>query len=99
MAHTIQQVAFRWVKANPDLEKLQTVIATQCDDWLRLNVHVWYLWTMKSPTDIYSGLRTSMTSEDSVVIMPVDPTGVNGWAPQVVWDWLNAKATEKRLGF
>jgi len=98
MAHKVLQIAFRWIKTNPDPEKLKSTVGSQGDDWMRLNVHVWYLWTTKTPTEVYSGLLSSMTNEDSVVIIPVDPTTFNGWAPEFVWKWFNDKSALLKLG-
>lgn len=88
MSHKLLQVAFRWIKTAPDPDKLQAAVNPLCDDWARLNVHIWYLWTTRTPAQVYEGLRTSMTQEDSVVILPVDPSDRGGWASKQIWDWL-----------
>lgn len=99
MAHRVVQVSFRWVKTNPDVDKVASAIGVLCDDWIRLNVHTWFLWTTRSTTEIYNGLRASLTPEDSVFIIPVDTTAApGGWAPQFVWDWFRNKAGLIKLG-
>jgi hypothetical protein len=99
MAHRLVQVSFRWIATKPDADKIAVEINKVCDDWLRLNVHGWFLWTSKTPTEVYNGLRTAITNEDSVVISLVDHnTLARGWAPTFIWDWLNKKMNDAQLG-
>jgi len=99
MAHRVVQVSYRWVKTAPVADKVAVEIGKVSDDWLRLNVHVWFLWTTKSPAEIYNVLRTSITTDDGVVVANLDhDTFAHGWAPQFVWDWLNEKMGWAKLG-
>jgi len=99
MAHKILHVGYRWIKTAPDVDKLAPQMSAVSDDWVRLNVHIWFLWTTKSPAEVYEGLRDTLTKEDGVFVAPIDPSVLpHGWAPQFIWDWFKDKAKLVQLG-
>ena len=99
MAHRIMQVGYRWIKTVPNAVDLGPSMTALSDDWIRLNVHIWFLWTTKSPTEVYAGLRTTLSPDDSVLVAPIDiSTLPSGWCPQFVWDWFRKKAELSQLG-
>jgi hypothetical protein len=96
MTQRLVQVSFRWIKAMPEVKNLELIVKSVCDDWFRLNVYCWYLWTTKNPTEVYAGLSRIVKDEDGIVAIGIDPTvHPYGWAPQSFWDWLNPKLLQQ----
>lgn len=95
MARSIYQVTFRWVKTAPENDKFNVLMSGLVENWARLNIQTWFVSTSMDPEQLYQKLKPSLQTEDSVVIVKIDPNVRAGWAPKLIWDWLelNGKQT------
>lgn len=85
----IYQVGFRFVTTTlpaPLIPAIETSMSG-CGDWIRLNVYIWYVATNKSSAEVFAALRGYIKGEDSMVVMAMDQTDFNGWAPPWIWEW------------
>ena len=90
MAYKLYLVGFTWIKSPIKTEGLEPVFSG-LGDWLRFSAHSWLVFTEHPAQVIYEQLRTHMHTEDSVLIVEVNPGNHFGWEPKWIWDWLNAK--------
>lgn len=96
MANRIIQVSFNWTNV-PEVARLDAAIRPLCDDWCRLNLFTYYLWTRHNPTEVYAGLSRIVTEADTAVLTAIDPLiQPYGWAPSFVWEWLYPKVYSLR---
>jgi hypothetical protein len=66
-------------------------------DWYRFNAFTWFLDTQFQSTDIQKQVRAVLSSDESVVVVKVDPTDFNGWASPEIWKWFQSKASTNVL--
>src|SRR5690348_1088935 len=65
-------------------------IMTHAGYWARLSMYSWYVWSNKTPQQVYAAISPHFTVEDSIVVSTVDASvGAFGWAPQWFWDFVN----------
>jgi hypothetical protein len=76
------------------------IILDQLGSWIRYNGFTWFLCTSLSADQIYERLKGVIQTDDSILIIGVDASKRFGWAPQWVWDWVDAAskvATQKNV--
>jgi hypothetical protein len=93
-------VVVRWAAQRPEV--LDHVFSP-VGDWFRYNPYTWLAWTDRGARDLAEIVRPKLRGTDSVVVAPVEPTEIVGWAPPEMWDWLKPKMTftgaDLRTGF
>lgn len=67
----------------------------QLGNWARFNGWSWFVFTEKTPKEIYNVLVSQIANDDSVLILRADPSNPQGWAPKWLWEWLSARAKER----
>lgn len=87
----IYVITLRWIDSPLNPEMIDSVLAVQ-GDWVRWNGWTWLLASNSAPLDIREGLRKRLLQGDSFIIAEVSPTGMDGWAPKWVWDWVAERA-------
>jgi|TARA_R100000365_G_C2719116_1_gene52158 hypothetical protein len=60
-------------------------------DWVRYNAQTWFLWTEWEVGPLSGLLRKHLMDEDSFIVFPFDPLNANGWSPNWVWAWFQAR--------
>lgn len=90
MPEKVYNVAFRIASGNPDIKKIESCM-NGIGNWIRLNAYIWYVSTSLPGLQIYKRLEPTITKADSIVIVVVDPSDFQGFAPKWVWDWFTSK--------
>lgn len=88
MRHKLYHVGIR-TDGPVDQNRLEEAFG-QAGEWLRLNQFNWYVWT-DNVTTLYTLVQAAIGPKASVVILPIDPDERWGFAPKVVWDWIDDK--------
>lgn len=84
--HLIITFKFR---GEPKVDELQPTFDAHAADWLRLSSNIWIVWTVDSAEQWSSWLKPLIGDNDSILVFGIDPKNRSGWAPKMVWDWLN----------
>jgi hypothetical protein len=84
----LYMVVIRWAAERPEV--LDSVFSP-AGDWFRYNPNTWFVWTERGARDLMETVRPKLWSTDGVVVAPVEPSEVVGWAPTQMWDWLKPK--------
>lgn len=98
MADAIYMIGFRWVTSSPDAAKitqLEMAIAS-VGFWSRLNVHIWFVKSTRNAEAISARLRMELRGDDGIVVMKVDQSDTQGWAPKWFWEWLHPESVEAK---
>jgi hypothetical protein len=89
-------VAVRWVSGIWQGEKVDAAL-TPFGDWHRYNGHTWLVWTDQPPIAITTAVRAVLPSSESVLTLRLDTSAIDGWAPQMTWDWIHSKTTQNAM--
>src|SRR5262245_47393630 len=89
-------VAVRWVDSRLEPQRVDLALSPM-GDWFRYNPMTWFVWTDWRTGAIARELRSSLGGNDSVVVMRVDPSDLDGIAPTQTWQWLQSKAPRNAL--
>lgn len=90
--------SIRWVgtpMSEGNIKSMDLMIGN-CGDWVRFNASTWIVWSEANSLAISNHIRSWLKPEDSVLVIALDASDMNGWAPKWVWDWINAKAQSRR---
>ena|SRR2546430_2080650 len=87
-------VVIRWAAERPEV--LDSVFSP-AGDWFRYNPNTWFVWTERDARDLMDMVRPKLWSTDGVVVAPVEPREVVGWAPTQMWEWLKPKIVRNAL--
>ena len=60
-------------------------------DWLRYSSSCWIIWTERSAQDVFSALKPYLVNDDQFLIVEINMYERNGWLPEWVWGWMNAR--------
>jgi hypothetical protein len=97
----IYSINIRWISTahtDANIQKMDLAIG-QAGDWLRFNGFTWLVWTNANANQLNDLVRKVASHlDDSVLVIAVDPSDFNGWAPQWVWEWINSKRPAATLG-
>lgn len=88
-------VALRWVSGKNKLEAVDTAL-DEIGDWFRFNGYTWLVWTDFESSLIRSAILPRLDTADSLLIIKLDGRGVDGFAPPMLWEWLNPKILDLR---
>jgi len=86
----IYMVAIRWVTTKTDAQMMDGVMGS-VGDWFRWNAMTYFVQSNRSPTDIRFAVMSRLSPSDSVLVVEASTAGVDGWAPQWVWDWFSSR--------
>lgn len=81
------QIVFNF-EGSPKILEL-TPVFDKAIDWLRIAPNVWIIWTEGSPGDWYLRLKPHIGPKDNFYIFGINNKVRHGWAPQMVWDFLD----------
>ncbi len=90
------QIIFRYPGGlgEPDPDKLRALIEKHCEEWLRWNFYVWFVWTAESADEWFRILRAALPGVH-FMINRIDQVERHGWADKWVWEWLDQQKTKK----
>jgi hypothetical protein len=94
MMEKIYVISIRWVTTNLSPTTIDATL-TRFGDWIRFNGYCWFVETNSTAADISSAIRLHLSTDDSVIVVEVDPGVHAGWSPPFVWDWLRKKAAKR----
>lgn len=83
----------RWVKTQVNTQIIENVL-NGAGDWFRFDAWSWLLASEYGAADVMNALRTVLKPEDSILIIKCDPDDYSGFAPTMVWEWLNKYRTQ-----
>lgn len=83
-------VTVRWIQTPQNAEMIDAVLG-QYGDWIRWNGWTWFIQTAHLPSTIRAAVLQRFTNQDSLLIAEINKSGLEGWAPQWVWDWFNSR--------
>jgi hypothetical protein len=86
-------ITVRWVTLKIQPEKLDLSL-NPLGAWFRFNSSTWLVSTTQSPTELRMALKSALTAQDSFLILRVDPSDRQGFAPPDVWNWLDRNSSE-----
>jgi hypothetical protein len=64
------------------------------DDWFNYIPGLWIIVTTKALVTVASELRSRIRTTDWLIVMPAKGP-VDGWLPEVAWNWINSKIPNK----
>jgi hypothetical protein len=83
-------VALRWTSGTTKIDTVDSSL-DQVGEWFRFNGVTWFVWTDFESSLIRSSILPRLDPADSLLIIKMDGRGVDGFAPPMVWEWLNPK--------
>lgn len=87
-------IAVRWLGPQVLPERVDARLSA-FGPWFRFNASTWLVATDTSIGELRNALRLTLTDSDSFVVLRVDPTDRQGYAPQDFWQWLDSNSTPK----
>ena len=85
----VYAVAIRWVGSAPSPIRIDHALSPVAD-WFRYNAETWFVST-NNPTMVQDAVQRVLSTNDSVLVIRVDPYDAHGWAPPEMWNWLTTK--------
>jgi hypothetical protein len=80
----------RWVSSKPQPVRVDGALSP-VGDWFRYNAETWFVEPGGGVSALNTALRQVLGTNDSVLIIRVDPDDFTGWAPPEAWNWLKTK--------
>ena len=86
----IYVVTMRWIQTPQNPEMIDAVLA-QHGDWIRWNGWTWFVHTQDQPSKVREAILRRLTNQDSLFIAEINNSGLEGWAPQWLWQWFQSR--------
>lgn len=74
----------------PKVKELEAAFSAT-GDWLRYSQNCWLIWTERTASDTFNALKPYLANDDQFLILEVNMNERNGWLPEWLWNWMNAR--------
>jgi len=83
-------VSVRWAQPNVDVEMMDRAL-DRSGEWFRYSSNTWLVWTDSLASDIRTVAAGALSPKDGLLVIRVDPSDLDGFAPEQLWQWLGPK--------
>ncbi len=93
MSHRVYYIGIRWNQRIPRVDAVERTL-DPLGDWIRFNELTWFLSTTQPQSKLREALQGVLATDETLLVVALDPKERFGLAPQWVWDWLDSQRQE-----